>query len=111
MKTVQDVSVWSQSSRKRECNQVWSPFSGVTGRIRYVYAAARSRFGVRPALPGIQPSTYHTTGSCFEHGNLDPSAGPAKSGKPTGLVRSRTRGGAPVVVRAWESHAHGEGEQ
>jgi hypothetical protein len=69
------------------------------------------RRGRRSALPGVQPTTYHTTGSSCEHGNLEPSAEPAKSGKPTGPAMSRPRGGASVVVRARESRAHGEGRQ
>ena len=34
--------------------------------------------GRRSALPGVKPTTYRTTGFSFEHGNLDPSAEPAK---------------------------------
>ena len=78
---------------------------------RYGYAAAMSRFGMRSALPGVEPSTYRTKGLFFEHGNFDPSVGPAKPGRPTGPVMSRTKDGASVVVRAREGRAHGEGRQ
>jgi hypothetical protein len=47
----------------------------------------------------------------LEHGNLDPGAGPAKLGKLPSPVTSRTRNGVPVVVRARESRAQGEGGQ
>ena len=86
-------------------------YFSMTECARHGYAAALSRFGARSVLPGAQPSTYRTKGSSFEHGNLDPSAGQAKSGKPTGLATSRMRGGASVVVRARESRVHGEGRQ
>ena len=72
---------------------------------------ALSRNGRQSALSGVQPTTYHTTGSSCEHGNLESSAGPAKSGKPPGPATSRPRDGASVVVRARESRAHGEGGQ
>jgi hypothetical protein len=71
----------------------------------------RVPIGVRSALPGVEPSTYRTKGLFFEHGNFDPSAGPAKPGRPTGPAGSRTKGGASVVVRARESRADGEGRQ
>ena len=86
-------------------------YFSMTGCTRHGYAAAISRFGARSVLPGVQPSTYRTKGPFVEHGNLDPSAEHAKPGKPTGLARSRTGGGASVVVRARESRAHGEGRQ
>jgi len=82
-----------------------------TGRARHGYAAATSRIGARSVLPGVQLSTYRTTGFSYEHGNFDPSAGPAKPGKPPSPVMSRTEDGASVVVRARESRAHGEGRQ
>lgn len=82
-----------------------------TGCARDGRAAAMPRLGARSELPGVQPSTYSTMGLSFEHGNPGPSAGPAKSGEPTGQVTSRTGGGALVVVRARESRAHGEGGQ
>jgi hypothetical protein len=81
------------------------------GCARFGYAAATSRIGDRSALPGVQSSTYRTKGFSCEHGNLDPSAGHAKPGKPTSPATSRTRGGASVVVGARESRAHGEGWQ
>ena len=112
LKTVMEASVWSKELAFCEhAARARSLSVGMTGCARYGLAAATSRFGVRSALPGVQPSTYRTTGSSFEHGNPDPSAGPAKSGKPTGLAMSRTGGGASVVVGARESRAHGEGGQ
>ena len=47
---------------------------GATGYARNGHAAAKSRNGRQPALPGAEPSTYSTTGTSREHGNLDPSA-------------------------------------
>jgi hypothetical protein len=111
LKTVSESSVWSKNSRSARMQPAPGRCFSMTGCARYGHAAATSRFGVRSVLPGVQPSTYRTTGSSFEHGNPDPSAGPAKSGKPTGLAMSRTGGGASVVVRARESRAHGEGRQ
>jgi len=49
--------------------------------------------------------------STVEHGNPDTSARAAKPGEPPGPVMSRTGGRASVVVRAWESRAHGKGRQ
>lgn len=95
----------------REMQPVLGRYISMTGCARHGYAAAMSRFGVRSVLPGVEPSTYRTKGLCFEHGNPDSSAKPAKSGKPTGPAMSRTGDGALVVVRARESRAHGEGGQ
>ncbi len=111
LKTVMEASVRSKNSRSRACSQRSVAIFSMTGCARYGYAAATPRFGARSVLPGVQPSTYRTTGFSFEHGNPNPSAGHAKSGKPTGLVTSRMGGGASVVVRARESRAHGEGRQ
>lgn len=95
----------------RETQTALGRYDSMTGCARHGHAAATSRFGARSVLPGVEPSTYSIKGLCFEHGNLDSSAGPAKSGKPTGPAMSRTGGGASVVVRARESRAHGEGGQ
>ena len=95
----------------RETQPALGRYLRMTGCARYGHAAATSRFGVRSVLPGVEPSTYRTKGLSFEHGNLDSSAGPAKSGKPSGPATSRTGGGASVVVRARESRVHGEGGQ
>ena len=111
LKTVMEPSVRSKNSQLRVCSQCLVAIFSVTGCTRYGYAAAISRFGARSVLPGAQPSTYRTAGFSCEHGNPDPSAGHAKPGKPTGLVMSRTGGGASVVVRARESRAQGEGRQ
>jgi hypothetical protein len=112
MKTVLEPSVWSKDSPSGEgCNQSLVAIFSKTGRVRNGRTDAISRFGARSALPGAQPSTYSIKGFSWEHGNPDPSAGPAKSGKPTGLAMSRTGDGASVVVRARESRAHGEGGQ
>ena len=73
--------------------------------------AARSRRGVRPALPGEKSATYSIKGSTTEHGNPDPSAGRANPGKRPSPAKSRTGGGASVVVGARESRAQGEGRQ
>ena len=111
LKTAMETSVWSKPSRIASLQPELGGFLSMTGCARNGHAAATSRFGERSALPGAQPSTYRTKGLSFEHGNLDSSAGPANSGKPTGQAMSRTRGGASVVVRARESRAHGEGRQ
>ena len=111
MKAAMDFSVWSKSSQLRVCNPSPVAVYSMTGCARFGHAAARSRFGVRSELPGIQPSTYSTMGFSCEHGNLNPSAGHAKPGTPTGLATSRMGGGASVVVGARESRAHGEGRQ
>jgi hypothetical protein len=111
LKTMMEASVRSKNSQHASMQPALGRYYRTTGCTRYGYVAAMSRFGVRSALPGVQSSTYRTTGPSFEHGNLDPSAGHAKPGKPTGLVMSRTGGGASVVVRARESRAHGEGGQ
>lgn len=78
---------------------------------RFGCADAMSRIGNRSALPGVQSSTYRITGFSFEHGNFNPSAGPAKSGKPTSPAMSRMEGGVSVVVRARESRVHRQGRQ
>jgi hypothetical protein len=106
-----ESSVWSKSSRLARMQPALGRYFSMTGCARYGYAAATSRFGVRSVLPGVQSSTYRTKGLSFEHGNPNPSAGPAKSGKPTGPATSRMGGGASVVVRARESRVHGEGKQ
>ena len=112
LKMVMETSV---RSKELACLARMQPALGryfrATGWARYGLAAATPRFGVRSGLPGAQPSTYSTTGSSCEHGNPDPSAEPAKPGKPIGPAMSRTGGGASVVVRARESRAHGEGRQ
>jgi len=82
-----------------------------TGYIHIGCAAVEFRIDERSVLPGVELTTYSTEGYSSEHENLDPSAEHAKHGKPPGLATSRTRGGAPVVVGARESRAHGEGEQ
>ncbi|SRR6266568_6412313 len=111
LKTAMESSVWSKDSQLRGMQPEPGRYFSVTGCTRHGYAAAMSRFGARSVLPGVQPSTYRTAGFSCEHGNPDPSAGHTKPGKPTGLVTSRTGGGASVVVGARESRAHGEGRQ
>jgi hypothetical protein len=112
MKTVLEPSVWSQHPPAGGgCSQSLVAIFSMTERARHGHTDAKSRFGERSALPGAQPSTYSIEGFSCEHGNLDPSAGPAKPGRPTGPATSRTGGGASVVVRARESRAHGEGRQ
>ncbi len=112
MKTVFEPPVWSRDPLMGGgCSQSLVAIFSMTERVRHGHTDATSRFGERSALPGAQPSTYSTEGSSWEHGNLDPSAGPAKPGRPTGPATSRTRGGASVVVRARENRAHGEGRQ
>src|SRR5262245_19277634 len=78
------------------------------GYTHFGYADATTRIGDRSALPGVQSSTYRAKGFSCEHGNLNPSAGHAKPGKPTSPATSRMRGGAFIVVGARESRAHGE---
>jgi len=111
LKTMMESSVRSKDSRKREMQPALGRYFSMTGCARHGYAAATSRFGARSVLPGVQSSTYRTKGLSLEHGNLDPSAEPAKLGKPTSPATSRTGGGVSVVVRARESRAHGEGRQ
>jgi hypothetical protein len=74
-------------------------------------ADALIRLEQRSALSGEESAVYRTTGSSWEHGNLDRGAEPAKLGKPPSPAMSSTRGRAFVVVRAQESCAHGEGRQ
>lgn len=78
---------------------------------QFGHAAPLSRFEGQSAPPGVEPSTYSTESPPWEHGNLEPSAGSAKSGEPPSPVMSRSRGGASVVVRARESRVQGEGRQ
>ena len=82
-----------------------------TGCARSGHAASRTRIGAPPAPSGAKPTTYSTMGRCHEHGNLDPSAGLNRVGKPPGPATSRTGGGASVVVSAQESCVQGEGRQ
>lgn len=112
LKTMMESSVWSKNSRTRASMQpALGRYFSMTGCARHGHTAATSRFGVRSVLPGVQSSTYRTKGLSFEHGNLDPSAEPAKLGKPTSPATSRAGGGVSVVVRARESRVHGEGRQ
>ena len=112
LKTAMESSVRSKelASRARMQPEPGRYFS-VTGCARHGHAAATSRFGVRSALPGVQPSTYSTKGLSFEHGNLDPSAGPAKPGRANRSgdvsdggrsLRSSSRAGKP---RTWRREA------
>ena len=86
-------------------------FPRTPGWPHFEVAVAWSRIGVQSEIPGAKLVTYSTMGFSREHGNLDPSAMPAKPGKPPSPVMSRTRGGASVVVRVRESRAQGEGRQ
>ena len=79
--------------------------------IQYGYTPPTSRLGGASAQPGAQLTAYRTKGRFIEQGNFDSDACTAIVGKPPSPVMFRTEGGAPVVVRAWESHVHGEGEQ
>jgi hypothetical protein len=108
---VMEASVRNLASSSTSVQPEPGCLSVPTGCTRNGYAAAWTRSGQRPALPGVEPATYSTEGLSLEHGNLDSSAGPAKPGKLPGPATSRTRGGASVVVRARESRAHGEGRQ
>jgi hypothetical protein len=74
-------------------------------------AGALIRLEQRPVLSGEESAVYRTTGSSWEHGNLDRGAEPAKLGKPPRPAMSSTRGRASVVVRTRESRVHGEGRQ
>ena len=82
-----------------------------TGCARNEHVTALSRNGRSSAQPGMELATYSTKGRSNEQGNFDSDAWPAKPGKPPSPAMFRTKGGAPVVVRARESRAHGEGEQ
>lgn len=52
-----ESSVRSKSSRQREMQPALGRQLRATGCARYGQAAAMSRFGVRSALSGVQPST------------------------------------------------------
>jgi hypothetical protein len=111
MKLVMEASVRNVNPQRAGALPEPGSLRSTTGYARYGHAARQSRRGVQSAQPGVQPATYRTKGSSWEHGNLDSSAGPAKPGKLPSPATSRTRGGAFVVVRARESRAHGEGRQ
>lgn len=72
---------------------------------------SRSRNGMQSVRPGVEPTTYRIEGSSAEHENPDPSATPAKRGKPPSPAMSRTGGRAFVVVGGRESRPQGEGRQ
>ena len=78
MKMAMESSVRSKDSHVREMQPAPGRCFRTTGCARDGHAAAMSRLGRRSALPGVQPSTYSTAGSSWEHGNPDPSAGPAR---------------------------------
>ena len=113
MKLVIEPSVWRENGDPQG-----PPMQPEPGRLptddwvyRMRYADDRIRVDRRPALPGAEPATYRTKGASWEHGNLDRSAGPAKSSKLPRPAMSPAGGRASVVVRARESRAHGEGRQ
>lgn len=81
------------------------------GCVRIGHTVPLTGIEGQSASPGVEPSTYSIESPPWEHGNLEPSAGSAKPGKPPSLVMSRSRGGAFVVVRARESRVQGEGRQ
>ena len=110
LKSASDVSVWSINPKGACC---LSPvgLGESTGCARNEHVTALSRIGRSSAQPGIKLTTYSTTGLSNEQGNFDSDAWPAKPGKPPSPAMFRTKGGAPVVVRAREGRAHGEGEQ
>lgn len=82
-----------------------------TGCARHGYATAMPRFGRSSVQPGTQLTAYRAEGRFIEQGNSDSDAWTAMPGKPPSPVTFRAEGGVLVVVRAWESHVHGEGEQ
>lgn len=106
-----------ESSVRKDASQTASmrPEPGcqleATGCARNGRASSEARSGVSPVPPGVESATYNTMGLDSEHGNSDSSADAVCIGKPPGPARSRTGGGASVVVRARESRVHGEGGQ
>jgi len=75
------------------------------------YVPALPRIGEAPALSGAESTTYRTKSSSSEHENPELSAEAANLGKLPSPARSQPGGRAPIVVRAWESHAQGDGGQ
>ena len=110
LKSVPDVSVWSHNPQG-DAVRAWLVRIMPTGCTRHGYAARESRIATPSVQPGIQLTAYRATGRFNEQGNFDSDAWSAMPGKPPSPVMFRAEGGAPVVVRARESRAHGEGEQ
>ena len=110
LKSVSNVSVrkYSPQGNAARARLVWGM---PTGCIRHGYATSTTRLGRSSAQPGIQLTTYGATGWFIEQENSDSDAWRSKPGKPPSPAMFRAEGGALVVVRAWESHAHGEGGQ
>lgn len=110
LKSVLDISVWSHTPRG-DAVRARLVQTMPTGCARDGYAASLSRIGKPSVQPGTQLTAYRATGRFIEQGNFDSDAWIAMPGKPPSPVTFRAEGGAPVVVRARESRAHGEGEQ
>ena len=113
LKTMSDISVCTldQPLRRLECCQspaiVWHWLGGSNLDPQSLLF----RIERPPAQPGVQSSTYRVKGPSSEHETLKLSAGAASTGKPPGQAMSQLRRRVSIVVRAWESHAHGEGRQ
>lgn len=105
----------SESKRKPSPRMDLRPESGcfdaMAGHIQKGYAVSSSRIGKQPAPPGVEPITYRTKGCACERGMASPDAGYAKSSKRPSRAMSGPAVGVPIVVRARENRAHGEGGQ
>ena len=110
LKSVSDVSV-RKHTPQGDAVRAWLVRTMPTGCTRHGYAASKPRIGAPSAQPGIQLTAYRAKGLLIEQGNFDSDAWFAMPGKPPSPVMFRAEDGALVVVRAWESRAHGEGEQ
>jgi hypothetical protein len=114
LKPVLEASVWRRDRlvREMQCDLgrlLRTAWSVRTKFVRRVECLAPNRR--RPELPGVELATYHTEGPPRERGNHHPNARGSVSGKPKSPATFRRRDGAVVVVRARESHVHGEGRQ
>lgn len=110
LKPVFEASVWNDNPQGKAA-RARLVYTCPTGCARHEHAISTSRFGRSSAQPGVELAAYGAKGRFIEQGNSDSDAWPAMPGKPPSPVTFRAEGGAPVVVRAWESHVHGEGEQ
>ena len=110
LKSASEISVRNGNPRGNAA-RAWLVLSMPTGCTRHGYATATPRFGRSSAQPGTQLTAYRAEGWFIEQGNSDSGAWIAMPGKPPSPVTFRAEGGVLVVVRAWESHVHGEGEQ
>ncbi len=71
----------------------------------------RTRGEAAAAELGADPIDRHTVNTGTVPGSPYPPPGQGGGGQARRRLTARGRGGGSVVVRAWESHAHGEGTQ